>query len=486
MKKFFCISLLILLLGSTNVFANVFAFDISVDTSTGVPKISYRLNDNASSVDIEVFGPLPGTTVIDTIAGGTAKGLNIEIWDGAGSVSGQTYGFKITAYDAAGYGDWTIINSSGGLIFDFEYPRGGVIVNNNQKSPYFGMIYVSNTRSATTVTGRTTESGIYALYPDGTDTLAIGDTAKTGGVDWSLSTYSSPYKMFVNSDDKLWIADWSDSHSGVWLAEPDLSGSFTEILSPTAPDAINSAGRNSVHGSVAGVFVEGTGSSTVLYTYDEDLPDETEPGIRNIYKYEIGTGPFPWTSAPTIAIDENNFSSHPLWDAGYGLMVNDSNGKIQKDSSGNWWVSNYRAAAGSACIMKFAPDGLSILWDDISGAGGTGNTPNILFSNLGGFAIDEANNRIISAFDASGINVFPFNPLPASDLGTQLTNVTGFNSNRGVAVDAAGNVYAISNTSERLTILSPPGVNSFDSETNLTLDGGQYVSASDARWALYE
>jgi len=480
-----CFALLI----SAPVFANVMAFDISVDTSSGVPEISYRLNESASSVLIEVFGPLPSTTVIGTVPGTTAKGLNTVKWSGSGSIAGQIYGFKVTASDSVGYGDWTLLNDNAELKWDFEQGRK-VIVNNNQASPYFGMIYISCPRDGTTASGRDTFDGIYAMYPDGSDPLGIGETPKTGGVDWSTSDWSSPYTLFVGEDDKLWIADWSDTHSGVWRAEPDLSGSFTEILSPTQPDAIDASGLNSIHGSISGCYVEGTGSSTVLYVQDEDLPDaSTDPGRRNYYKYEIGDGPFPWTTAGSIFLDETNFSSHPQYDVEIGLFVNDTAGTIRKDASGNWFVHNYRSPQDFPNIMKFSNDGSTLIWDDVvNGAGGdTGKI--VLNGNQGGFDIDFNNNRIVVSAMANGFRVFPLDPLPDGDIDTAATLVPGsdpaVDSGRGICVDAAGNVYCISNLSERLAIVSPPGPNSFSTEASETLTGGSYILSAH-NWSLYE
>ena len=496
MQKVFFVALL-LVIGATVAFANVMVFDVGLDTSGIAPKISYRLNEAAETVDIQIFGPLPATTVIRNLAGPTSKGYNEILWDGLDNSHtptnpADTYGFKIVASVATGYSTWTKISDDSNLIFSFEYPRGGVTVNRNLDSPYFGMVYVANTRDLPTASGRPCGDGIYALYPDGSDPLGMGNIPAAGGVDWSLSIYSSPYKMFISEDDLVWIADYSDGHSGLWRANPDLSGNFTEILSPTLPAPIDAKGLNAAHGSISGVYVEGAGSSTVLYTWDEDLPDATtDPGLKNFYKYEIGNGPFPWTTVGTIQIDERNFSSHPRYDINLGMFVNAMHGKFTKDSAGNWWVSNYRANLDVPVLMQITADGTTMLWDSITN--GTGNSSEPLMFNQGGFAIDEARNRIIVASNsietgAGGFNVFPFSPLPSGDLVSQITKVSipGATSTRGCDIDAAGNVYIACNVSELLHIYSPPGPNSFTKDTGFTMPGGQYIVAAKPQWKQYE
>ncbi len=472
MKRTICLLgvILVTLLGVQGVFANVFAFDISVDTSLGVPQISYRLNEPATSVEIEVFGPLPATTVISTFSGTTGKGLNTVSWSGSGSVAGQTYGFKITATDSVGHSSYDVISDDSNPITHFYSPRG-LAVNTNNGSPYWGMVYVVEPVGGTCSEGgatRVTGNGVYILYPDLSDPTGQGNTAHAGGVSWGGS--NSPYHCSVGSDDSLWLADWSDSHSGLWRATPTCTGSFTEILDNTGRDGSGLVAG--LHGSISAVSVEGTGASTVIYTMDEDLPTAI-----SIWKYEIGNGPFPWTGAPTAFIDHAGVGSD---------LVNCGGGAIARDSSGKFYVSQYRYdGTDVGSLMVYGSDGKTVEWDSLTSGG---VSPDPLRNNVGGATLDEARDRLFTCSSAVyGFVVTPL-PLPVGNLDAQVTNVewTG-SSGKGIAVDGAGNVYIIDNANERLRIYSPPDeANSFTTETNLILTGGTYVLASDSRWALYE
>ncbi len=491
MRKLCVVILFILVAGVS--FANVIAVDISVNTSGAQPQISYRLNEAATSVNIEIFGPLPATTHVRNLAGTTNKGLNTVGWNraddgGSSTDSAKTYGFKIIPSDSVGHSSWeTISDHATNKNFWFESPRG-MSVNKNNGSPYFGMVYVNNTRTdPVTIPGsRTVGDGIYALYPDGSDPLVIGDTAQTGGVDWT-QTVNSPYHTFVGPDDSLWIADWSDEHSGVWRAPADLSGSWTEILDNTGRDTAGLVAG--IHGSISACYVEGTDASTVLYVQDEDYPDAqggTTTQLSSILKFEIGNGPFPWTGAPTYQI-EDTWNVAPPGSPEWGILMNSAAGAIRRDSSGKWYIPDYRSAGtDTGSLEVFSSDGSTLEWDSLADGG---VSPDPLRLNVGGLALDEARNRVITCSNVPpGFIVTPL-PLPTSSLDTAVTQVvwTGATSVRAIAVDLAGNVYVTSNMTEQLSIWSPPdGANSYTTETNLTLPGGEAPQGASSSWSLYK
>lgn len=78
--------------------------------------IFYRLNQEATAVSVQVYGPLPSTTVVRTIAGGTDYGVNSVQWDGKNDASADcvtgNYKFKVFAEDNVGFADWTNITAT--------------------------------------------------------------------------------------------------------------------------------------------------------------------------------------------------------------------------------------------------------------------------------------------------------------------------------------------------------------------------------------
>jgi hypothetical protein len=456
----FALTLLVILAGNT--FANVMPFGITISTTGGNLQIGYRLNETCSSVTVQIYGPLPSETVIYSATGTPSFGANTVIVSGyAGLIPTGTIGVKVIAVDAVGHSTWTKISDDATIPFMVWTPRG-CRINKNPGSPYFGLIYFTNATAATTASGRAVTRGIYAAYPDGSDPLNLGNTAVTGGVNWNELSYNSPYELYIGADDKIWISDWSDAHAGVWRAEnADLSGTFTLVLDTTG--AASSGLVTGLHGSVTGMLIEGTGANTVLYTSDEDMTPTS-----SIWQYNLGNGPFPWTTSPTLWVDK---SVHTF-------LVNHTGANIYHDSQGRWWTNNYRASSDYPTLIAFSADRQTVVWDSKTIGNDGSNDP--LWGCIGGFAIDEARNRVaVGGYNAinparSGFTVFPFNPLPTGNLSSMTTQVAVDSTTiRAIDFDAAGNVITIDSFNEILRMYSPPdGPNSFSTKAGYSIDNG--------------
>src|SRR4051794_31075582 len=248
--------------------------------------LSYLLNENATGgVGVSILNA--SNSVVRTISGGTALGLNQVVWDGKDNSNNNlpsgNYSFRVTST-----GDtraaWTQI-STDSTLNNFELPRG-VAVNTNPNSPYYGRVYVSNPRTNPTGAGRTMGDGLYMLNSDLSDTGIPGGTGPyTGGVDWTTDGTGGvgPFRLQVGSDDSVYITDWSDQHSGLWQAPAHLGGAWTEVLDSSV--GRDSLGITNVHGSISDVVISGSGANRKLYTADEDL------GPGDIIYYNIGTDP---------------------------------------------------------------------------------------------------------------------------------------------------------------------------------------------------
>lgn len=494
----------LLLAGMTSAaLANVMVYDVSIDDAdVNDVRINFRVLDAVdATVKLEVFGPLPATTVVGEYTfANVDEGLNVRRWsgnlDGGGTTTaGETYGFRILAEKTTGYADYTQVNDINLPHFQFESPRGGVAAISDPESDLLGLIYVMNTRDSATATGRAMAAGIYAFYPDGSDPVGFRDTPATGGVDWTGSNFSSPFKAQVGPDNKLYIPDFSDPHSGLWRADTDLAGNFTEILDNTGRDGDGLVGT--LHGSVSAVYVEESGTDLNIYWQDEDLPivGGTSDGRRSIWTITVNDSTtFPVTTGNTVAIDENDFASHPLYDdnnnGGLGMFVNDSGGGLTKDADGNWWLAQYRAGGTDwPCLMKFNPAGDTMLWDSRTGGTGAVIGDDPLIGLLGSLAPDLENNLIYAGVPGGFAVIDAANP-PTADIANNITFVEvdeGLTTCRGVEVDGAGNVYVASNMTERLHLVSPPGANSFTLENAaFEVPGGDLGPTDSSSWQLYQ
>jgi hypothetical protein len=467
-----------LFLASPDVLANVIAYDVQVQATS----ISYRLISDASAVNVEVFGPLPATTTVREIPGGTSKGKNTIYWDrltagGEPTYATQTFGIRITATDNVGHATWSRINDLSNLIYHFENPRG-LAVNKNNGSENFGKVYVAIPRDGTTATGRAVQNGLYAMYPDGYDFLSQGDTAIKGGVAWVGTGNSSPYHLFVDSIDQVWIADWSDGHGGLWRANANLSGSFTQIFDHIGDVA---GVANGVHGSISGVWVEGSGASTVLYWQDEDLLSN-----YSIWKAEIGDGPFPYSQPAEVVINEASVTTPPYGGAS-GLFNNCSAGIIVRDSTGDYIVGNYRSAGtdlSSLYIVSATSNALEIPYVKFGSLPDCGS-PDPLRGNTAGAVLDESRGILVTGARENGFFVIPYPLPPASEVAAQTIYINIGSVPRCIDLDAAGNIYLASNISEKMVVYSPPGPNSFTTETAKTIVGGPSGVTGLQKWSDY-
>lgn len=394
---------------------------------------SFVLNQAADNVVINRTGDTPLNL------GALPKGT-YTFSQGAGTA------FQIKAYSSTAPG-WTQYSDDTSLTNKF-YSARGLAVNRNADSSSFGSIYVSNASAGTTASpARTTAKGLYSLRADQSEIIS----GQTGGVAWD-TTASSPWKLHVAPDSRVYIADYSNVNSGVWRAPASLAGNYDEILyngGRQTSGLVLNPDSTPLHGSIPSVWVEGTGANTKLYTMDEDLPDGLSPtGVYpdergDIKRYPIGEGTSYTGAYETITRDGT-----PSPD---GVILN-SNMDFVRASDGSFWVTQLRYADSSVIPV------LSHWYEGASGpAWVSGGSLNFgATSNAGwGVDIDDLHHRLAIASQTGKIFILdisdPSNPL----LETTLSQVGS--AIRDIAFDAAGNLYSVNSSSEVLRCFSPGG-----------------------------
>lgn len=402
---------------AANVYASALAFSApAVDaTTTNTVDLSFRLNEPADNeVWVEVLRADTQAVTRQVNLGPRPAGLNTWTWDLKDQSGNQApmnveYRFRVRAR-SNGHATWTQLSSDTTRTAQFEYPRS-IDVNRNPDSPSFGRVYVLQQRTLSTATGRPTQKGVYALNADLTDAFGRTgggeDSAFTGAVSWA-DTNTSPFRLVVGPDDKLYIFDWSDTHGGVWNAPGDLSGSWAEILSPadiaTADPSSNwTAGQPSppaIHGRLSSGYVTGRGTQRTLYTVDQDLvvPGGNIARSRgSIWKYSLGP------------VDNTvRTPGQVFWnDEGPNVNVN-LQSDLERDPAGNWLISQNRADGTDApSLWRIAPDGNPAGgympdWQSLA----AWDSPDPLRSNAGGIAVDPVHSRVASSTLLGWVNVF--------------------------------------------------------------------------------
>ena len=396
---------------------NIYASGLSantVDNTNQEVQISYTLNAPASSLAIILQNETnPPYEIQITESEALTKGTHTNIAVSLSTIPTGNYTWKLKAVGKETVSEPTLIDNTTGIL---TTPRG-VAINNNFESPYFGHMYVTDSKN------KTTDGGIYVFDAAFTDITNQGENA------WSKNfsnSPASPLRLTIAPDDKIYITDWSDNEtSGVHVWDPATpTTDAISVFGGTVTGGNAKEGDIFIHGSVSHCYVIGTGTDTKLYTYDEDLP-------QKINLYEIGDLETPWVNAPTpITYPEN---------------IANGNGMIFPDNKGGWWIAQHRATdpidGTYPGLIHMNSSGEA----DYSSMGALGsNTRGVVGLNMDqslvatAGTISEKNTQgQILIFDVTWDN----NNIPT--LSSKYTINTPFtNTCYTVVFDVAGNVYA--------------------------------------------
>lgn len=241
-------------------------------------KFTFDLNEDAENVTIQFVNE--GEVIGSYDAGAKSKGSNTVSVPASAIPYGKDMNWQIKALAADVYRPVRISDDSD--IFKF-FNSFGVAIDNNPQSDYFGRIYVTNGKAGA-ASGRTTGSGLYILDPQLTDITGQGNTAYAGGVDWYGT--SSPYRVSVAPDGRVFITDYSDAHSGIWIMDPaNPSGDFIELFAGCTRDSSGLATNSEGVDAVASYNVYR--NDVLLTTQSETTYTDTDLAEGTTYVYAV-------------------------------------------------------------------------------------------------------------------------------------------------------------------------------------------------------
>ena len=206
----------------------------------------------------------------------------------------------------------------------------GVAIDNNPASKWFGHMYATSI-AANGFTGGRPGTGIYILDAVQADIHNQLEDPFAGSISWTGGN-NSPMRVNVAPDGQVYISDWSDSHSGVWVLDPENpSSSFRQLFTggTRASNGLYSKGSTKIHGSITDVAFTGEGESLKMFTVDEDMPSK-------INRYNLGTN-LTWSDTRTAA--------HPASDA--NIPSKFYNKTLSPDGRGGIWVGQNRGSSDS-------------------------------------------------------------------------------------------------------------------------------------------
>ena len=493
--------------------ANVFASFVDITYTGSFPAtITYILNQDATTVQILVKS-YPGGATVKTIdlasgANGAIQGFNDVAWDGSldagGTATSGVYLVTINASDGTGSNGWELLSYDTGPD-SWYWSSGGVATNNNNPSPYFGMVYVTERSGGTSGNdgGSETIRGLYMHYPDGQYygfDQAVAYAPGNAGIDWNAlgAEEGKPTSVYVGPDDRVYV--WSLANNGDatltgGVAVGDAGWSLASI------DTVLSFYTLDNHSTISRAIVVGEGADRMLYTveqvgsrYGSDSEGPTDGDgfdIAEVRSYAIGTSTDVFTGAHTVVIDSLTLPrAFALeMDASGYLYIAQSQQDTLAETELVYGLSKWDISGTTAVEMWH------IGLDDAP----PHNDPTHMAtaSSFTGIALDESNGRVYVARRQTGgrplhnvigyamsdgalLSGFSF-ATALSIVGTDTTNLSGGGGNniRDIFVDAAGNLVSVNSSSEALRMHSPPdGANNFVtySPWAVDVDNGTVIS----------
>ena len=232
---------------------------------------------------------------------------------------------------------------------------------------------------------------------------------------------------------KAVFADWSDDHSGYWIVDP--------LNSETAPKKMLQGSRNpssglytdnnstSIGGSSPAVAFQGSGASTVMYSFVEDLSP-----ANGLFKYTIGTSD-EITAAPTyLGIPVSSTTTAALGGGGDIIVYGDGFFATNKNASSNAPTRPAFVYCDNNGAVKFNSSTLT----DITSCG-TG----FAITADGSFAVvhDRAKKKLLF-YDVTWSNNTPSFTKSALEIPTPAADTNTADTWSHLRFDPAGNLYA--------------------------------------------
>lgn len=460
MKKsllLFCCTLML----ATSAFSanlNVYASGLKITGITDDRKlsISYFLNAPADEV---VF------LLVDKMNPTSAPYFEVQLPSksaGENSAVVNLFGIDVSRYTWAIKASCNTANATTVLVrggegssekkFQF-YTPAGLVVDNNPNSPYFGRVYITESRNEASITiggaSKTSQEGVYMFNPD----LSGGDTPYTGGVSWNRSDEkdnAGPYDMYgparlaIDEEGFVYVCDngpVSHGTSGVWRMNPASPESeFDDVLN-TFKDGQQQNKRGTLYNRINSAVVIGGRHDKKLVAIDNT--SDNKPNMVSI----------------PLEIDENVYpdavSSTVLRNVYEDKIVNSHN-TIVRGIHGDYWVFQYRSKLDDyPPITHYNSNYERDFYVDVNNKldGMTGDSP-----NLRGSGALSPDGSLLAFNTTDGLFIYNVsygaNNKPSLTLNEHISNFNNhaFGYVDGIAFDVAGNLYFASASRERFYV----------------------------------
>ena len=393
---------------SSTLVDKVYTFSFTAnETPTSGKIIFYDATSNQRVGEIALTNPVLGKNEVE-IAEYDLPGLDGQQLNWAVELSAAS----VTAYEK-------IFSDA-----SHRYRRGHSNVDVSPESDHFGAVYVGD-RTSTTANGK-----FYVYDPVYTIKDANGYTL--GASTWGFSRFD------VAPDGKVWLSDFSDAHSGLWIVDPS-----SDLTTATAATQFFTGARTT-SGTYAGVIknngvdvgsslscatLYGKGANTKLVTVGEDYSGYSFPvTIFNVGKAD-GSLVTSWSTAPSKM---------------FNTLGNAAANFEAKACEKGVWVSTNRGTGANnsgATSLRF------YTWDGACKWSSHEHT-DVINGNLGaGFEITPDEKQLIMKVADKTITIFDITWDGSTPTLTKKTSFDcGFAAVSTINLDYAGNIVTVAGT----------------------------------------
>ena len=294
----------------------IVAYNLNVVADGANYVFSFDANANAQSAELVFYaaGEEVGTLPVEVVKGANAITVASNTLPGT---TGQelTWAVKLDGGAIANFG---IIASENSLI-ESSTSRLFNAVNTNPELDNFGKIYIMH-RAGSSSSANAPKSGIWVFDHN----LAKQNAEVYKGGE---AKFGNPTRMSMDREGYLYIADWADGHSGIFMANTaDMTQPFTQFFAGTRESngAFNNGGVYT-GSSTPGCYVYDNGEEVKLFVYNEDAKGTLPANGMAVYNIgqEDGSILRSWETAPSAVYTmtgQGNTEGNP-WGTSHGFFV---------------------------------------------------------------------------------------------------------------------------------------------------------------------
>ena len=300
------------------VVASIMAMNLNVEDNDSVYTFTFNATADAKSANLVFYnkgGYVSGKIALANVVKGanTATVAKADLPGKPGQT--LTWAVELEGETIANFGiiasDNSLIESGTSRLFN--------AVNTNPELDNFGKIYIMH-RAGSSSSANAPKSGIWEfdhnLVKQNTEVYKGGE-----------EKFGNPTRMSMDREGYLYIADWADGHSGIFMANTaDMTQPFTQFFAGTrGSDGEFNNGGVYTGSSTPGCYVYDNGNEVKLFVYNEDKYGTLPANGMAVYNIgqEDGTILHSWETAPSAVYTltgQANTEGNP-WGTSHGFFV---------------------------------------------------------------------------------------------------------------------------------------------------------------------